>query len=133
MNCCHQPLKRKFESSILSSFHSPSSSTCSSLVSAPALINLFVYLIVKAQNMMVAPGRIRKFLSNVVQNGPVPEHVAFIMDGNRRYAKRHRMRALVGHYHGAEALENVKAPISILHFIQLRNDYGYEELMNSGS
>jgi undecaprenyl pyrophosphate synthase len=63
--------------------------------------------------MMVEPERISKFLSNVVQNGPVPEHIAFIMDGNRRYARRHGKKTLVGHYRGAVALENVKAPNSI--------------------
>lgn len=67
--------------------------------------------------MIVEPRRISKFLSNVVQNGPVPEHIAFIMDGNRRYAKKHNMKTLMGHYCGVEALENVKAPFSVLHLI----------------
>lgn len=80
--------------------------------------------------MAVAPKRISKFLSNVIQNGPVPEHIAFIMDGNRQYAKRRGVKALVGHYRGGDALVNVKIPIFILHFVQLRNHYGCEELMN---
>lgn len=70
--------------------------------------------------MTEEPQRINNFLSNVVQNGPVPEHIAFIMDGNRRYAKRHGMKTIIGHYRGAEALDNVKAPISDSCLIQLR-------------
>lgn len=33
----------------------------------------------------------------------VPRHVAIIMDGNRRWAKAHRLPVALGHYRGAEA------------------------------
>ncbi|KAJ1700345.1 hypothetical protein LUZ63_000124 [Rhynchospora breviuscula] len=33
----------------------------------------------------------RKFLFSVLSIGPIPAHVAFIMDGNRRFAKRHTL------------------------------------------
>lgn len=34
----------------------------------------------------------------------IPNHVAIIMDGNRRWAKRKGVPAMVGHWNGAEAL-----------------------------
>lgn len=39
------------------------------------------------------------------QNGSVPRHVAVIMDGNGRWAKRRGMPRLFGHRAGVEALE----------------------------
>ncbi|KAL7749783.1 cis-prenyltransferase [Sorochytrium milnesiophthora] len=36
---------------------------------------------------------------------PVPQHVAFVMDGNRRYAKKHSVHKEVGHYRGFKSLE----------------------------
>lgn len=35
------------------------------------------------------------------------KHIAFIMDGNRRWAKKQGLQAFLGHKKGAEALENV--------------------------
>jgi undecaprenyl diphosphate synthase len=34
----------------------------------------------------------------------IPKHVAIIMDGNRRWAKKQGLPSMVGHWHGAEAL-----------------------------
>ncbi len=39
--------------------------------------------------------------------GPVPRHVAFIMDGNRRWAKERGLSVDQGHLEGARALERV--------------------------
>ena len=36
-----------------------------------------------------------------------PNHVAIIMDGNRRWAKKRRLEALLGHDKGAETLEDI--------------------------
>jgi undecaprenyl diphosphate synthase len=36
----------------------------------------------------------------------VPNHIAFILDGNRRWAQEHRLK-LFGHWQGAERFENV--------------------------
>ncbi|KAE8310640.1 putative undecaprenyl diphosphate synthase-domain-containing protein [Aspergillus transmontanensis] len=44
---------------------------------------------------------------NIIRRGPIPQHVAFIMDGNRRYAKTHGIPTAKGHYLGAEAMSNV--------------------------
>lgn len=37
---------------------------------------------------------------NVIKSGPVPRHVAFIMDGNRRYAAKENVEKAVGHSRG---------------------------------
>lgn len=52
----------------------------------------------------------QKFALNVIKTGKIPRHVAFIMDGNRRYAKKlHLSTSSDGHIHGfdklAEALQ----------------------------
>jgi len=37
----------------------------------------------------------------------VPRHIAIIMDGNRRWAKKRRLPSAVGHWHGAETLSKI--------------------------
>lgn len=37
----------------------------------------------------------------------LPEHIAIIMDGNRRWAKQRKLDARLGHKKGAETLENI--------------------------
>ena len=37
----------------------------------------------------------------------VPEHIAIIMDGNRRWAKKHGLSAKLGHKEGAETLKKI--------------------------
>ena len=45
----------------------------------------------------------------VLENGPLPRHVAFIMDGNRRFARRRELpRVDMGHQLGYERLEQVR-------------------------
>ena len=39
--------------------------------------------------------------------GPVPQHVAFIMDGNRRYARSHNIETIEGHNRGFETLARI--------------------------
>ncbi|KAB2618235.1 dehydrodolichyl diphosphate synthase 6-like [Pyrus ussuriensis x Pyrus communis] len=43
---------------------------------------------------------LRKCLFSAVSVGPIPEHIAFIMDGNRRYAKKRNLPAGEGHRAG---------------------------------
>ncbi|KAJ6124650.1 hypothetical protein N7471_011967 [Penicillium samsonianum] len=47
---------------------------------------------------------IRGFLLNTIRQGPIPKHVAFIMDGNRRYAREHDLPIVDGHKRGIESL-----------------------------
>lgn len=37
---------------------------------------------------------------NLLKYGPIPKHVAFIMDGNRRYAKKNNVNKIEGHTKG---------------------------------
>lgn len=43
----------------------------------------------------------------ILRCGPIPEHVAIIMDGNRRWAERHHLERKDGHSHGYKKLEEV--------------------------
>ncbi|KAL2759861.1 hypothetical protein ACRALDRAFT_1074025 [Sodiomyces alcalophilus JCM 7366] len=54
-----------------------------------------------------AINQLRELLIGALKQGPVPQHVAFEMDGNRRYARGRRMETIEGHHHGFEALARV--------------------------
>lgn len=57
-----------------------------------------------------------ELLIGALKQGPVPQHVAFVMDGNRRYAKNHKIESLEGHHLGFEALAKVRScplPITV--------------------
>ncbi|OMP03229.1 Di-trans-poly-cis-decaprenylcistransferase-like protein [Corchorus capsularis] len=47
----------------------------------------------------------RKFIVSTLSVGPIPAHVAFIMDGNRRYAKQRNLEEGEGHNAGYLALK----------------------------
>ena len=63
--------------------------------------------------------RLRSLLIGALSQGPIPLHVAFEMDGNRRYARSHKIEAIEGHHHGFEALARVNpsAPPPTLPFL----------------
>lgn len=48
-----------------------------------------------------------KRLEHEVRNGDIPNHVALILDGNRRWAKRNLALLKHGHWRGADAVENL--------------------------
>ena len=54
--------------------------------------------------------QIRDLLLGAMRQGPVPQHVAFVMDGNRRYAKANGIEVVEGHNLGFEALARVCIP-----------------------
>ncbi|KAL8829577.1 MAG: hypothetical protein Q9170_006106 [Blastenia crenularia] len=56
--------------------------------------------------------QLRELLVGALRQGPVPQHVAFVMDGNRRFAKNHRMETVEGHHLGFEALAKVSTCLS---------------------
>lgn len=56
--------------------------------------------------------QLRELLIGALRQGPIPEHVAFVMDGNRRFAKSHRMETVEGHNLGFEALAKVSDMVS---------------------
>ena len=51
--------------------------------------------------------QLRELLIESLRQGPVPQHVAFVMDGNRRYARQQRIETVEGHNLGFEALARV--------------------------
>ncbi|RNJ75421.1 MAG: di-trans,poly-cis-decaprenylcistransferase [Nitrosopumilus sp. B06] len=48
-----------------------------------------------------------KRLEREIQNGDIPNHVALILDGNRRWARSHLTVPAGGHWRGADAVENL--------------------------
>ncbi|KAL1842312.1 hypothetical protein VTJ49DRAFT_5593 [Mycothermus thermophilus] len=54
-----------------------------------------------------AINRLRSTLVGALAQGPIPGHVAFEMDGNRRYARSHKIETIEGHSLGFEALARV--------------------------
>lgn len=50
---------------------------------------------------------VRELLIGSLRCGPIPQHIAFIMDGNRRWARTHHVEAVEGHNMGFEALAKV--------------------------
>ena len=50
---------------------------------------------------------LKELLIGALQQGPIPQHVAFVMDGNRRFARSHGIETVEGHNLGFEALARV--------------------------
>jgi ditrans,polycis-polyprenyl diphosphate synthase len=49
----------------------------------------------------------QKLFANILKNGPLPKHVAIIMDGNRRFARTHNIKKIEGHLYGFDKLIEV--------------------------
>ncbi|XP_042484720.1 dehydrodolichyl diphosphate synthase 6-like [Macadamia integrifolia] len=52
-------------------------------------------------------GFFRKFFFRILSVGPIPTHVAFIMDGNRRYAKKQNLSLEAGYRAGTLSLISI--------------------------
>lgn len=50
---------------------------------------------------------LRELLIGSLKCGPIPKHIAFVMDGNRRYARSQKLETVEGHYMGFEALARI--------------------------
>jgi ditrans,polycis-polyprenyl diphosphate synthase len=50
---------------------------------------------------------LRELLIGALSQGPIPRHVSFEMDGNRRYARNRKIETVEGHHLGFEALARV--------------------------
>ena len=57
-----------------------------------------------------ATNQLRELTIGALRQGPIPQHVAFEMDGNRRYARSQRIETVEGHYLGFEAMARVCLP-----------------------
>ncbi|KAF2659974.1 dehydrodolichyl diphosphate synthase [Lophiostoma macrostomum CBS 122681] len=51
--------------------------------------------------------QLRELLIGALKQGPIPQHVAFVMDGNRRFARDHHIETVEGHNLGFEALARI--------------------------
>ncbi|KAH0611964.1 uncharacterized protein H6S33_010016 [Morchella sextelata] len=49
----------------------------------------------------------QELLINALRQGPVPQHIAFVMDGNRRFARSSHIETVEGHHMGFEALAKI--------------------------
>ena len=43
----------------------------------------------------------------ILRYGPIPQHIGFIMDGNRRFARKINVQTAEGHYMGFLKMEEV--------------------------
>jgi ditrans,polycis-polyprenyl diphosphate synthase len=50
---------------------------------------------------------VQKLFGNFLTYGPIPKHIAIIMDGNRRFAKQNKVEKINGHNKGFEKLTEV--------------------------
>lgn len=50
---------------------------------------------------------IHRLCAGILKSGPIPQHVAFIMDGNRRFAQKNSMGRAEGHLKGFDKLAEV--------------------------
>ncbi|EGD91019.1 di-trans,poly-cis-decaprenylcistransferase [Trichophyton rubrum D6] len=50
---------------------------------------------------------LRELLIGALRQGPIPQHVAFVMDGNRRFARNQGIERVEGHNLGFEALAKI--------------------------
>ncbi|KAI9838264.1 MAG: hypothetical protein M1819_005532 [Sarea resinae] len=50
---------------------------------------------------------LRELVIGALRQGPIPQHVAFVMDGNRRFARSHQIETVEGHNLGFEALARI--------------------------
>lgn len=49
----------------------------------------------------------KKHVCKAIRTGPVPQHIGFIMDGNRTYAKRKHIEAKEGHSAGFDSMSKI--------------------------
>ena len=52
--------------------------------------------------------RLERIAIKILSAGPIPKHVAFIMDGNRRYARGKHREVIHGHTQGFQTLKHVR-------------------------
>lgn len=49
----------------------------------------------------------RRLIAAVLRAGPIPKHVAIIMDGNRRFARKNSIERAEGHLKGFDKMAEV--------------------------
>ena len=71
------------------------------------MLSWFFALLLWLKSLVLA--RAEWIALKVLSAGPIPRHVAFVMDGNRRYARKKRMSVTSGHSDGFLALKRVRS------------------------
>ncbi|EFY91020.1 undecaprenyl diphosphate synthase family protein [Metarhizium acridum CQMa 102] len=84
-------------------------------------VSLLRRLILESPPGEWALNRLRELLIGALRQGPVPQHVAFEMDGNRRYARSHRMETVEGHHRGFEALARCGVKVITVYAFSVEN------------
>lgn len=51
--------------------------------------------------------RVKRVLGSIICTGPIPRHVGVIMDGNRRYARTHKIELKEGHNLGFDTMASI--------------------------
>jgi undecaprenyl diphosphate synthase len=54
-----------------------------------------------------ATGHDRKLQDKLLESGPIPRHIAIIMDGNGRWAKKRSMPRIAGHREGVNSVRDI--------------------------
>ena len=74
-------------------------------------------------------GWLEQLLLNIIDSGEVPEHIAIIMDGNRRYARKMMLGSVgEGHKEGANKLKQIIEWLSKLHGVKMLTVYAFSIL-----
>ncbi|KAI8812891.1 dehydrodolichyl diphosphate synthetase [Cladochytrium replicatum] len=73
----------------------------------PTTLVLSLLVLVRLFFLTTTPSSRIEYATTILRLGPVPRHVGFIMDGNRRYAKSRGVKTRVGHEEGFKALEKI--------------------------
>ncbi len=55
----------------------------------------------------------------------IPQHIAFIMDGNRRWAQRRGLSKMIGHKFGAETLKKIIIALTKIEGIKFASFFGF--------
>lgn len=72
---------------------------------------------------------LQRFLLWIMASGPIPNHVAFVMDGNRRYARRNGMPITAGHYAGYSSLYRVSIHLSFRLYHLLNTPWSHLQML----
>ena len=67
------------------------------------LLNILLPIMHALDNLL------RRFALQILKRGPIPKHIAIIMDGNRRYARKAGIAKKEAHTLGFQALKDVSS------------------------
>ena len=72
---------------------------------------------------------VRRVCCSVLQAGHVPRHIAIIMDGNRRFARKMRQEKSFGHVLGFDKLIEVKRLYNLYIFVLFTSIESYSRIV----